>query len=123
MALLTPIGASVLGTDYILGAFLGATVISLNFAALILLGKYFFTDPKRKAIPVLLLIAHIFITPGSLFFLIRYMDINTIAIIIGVLASATISPLAMAVIGLAHAGSLRRLSLAHERPGVEEEGR
>ena len=115
-------GALPLGVDYAISGFLGAVIVSLNFAVLIALGKYFFKNPKKQILPVFLLVAHVFIVPGTLYILIRFMDINTIALLLGALVSAAVSPLAMAVIGLMHANNNDRFSLAAVRSGNDGEG-
>ena len=114
-------GAFIFGANFALSAFLGAAAVSINFAVLIALGKFFFKRPRRRIIPVVLLIAHIFITPGISFIFARYLDVNTIALLSGVLISTTISPTVMAIIGLLHANNENRFSLAAVSGGATEE--
>jgi len=112
VTLLVTVGAFVFGVDTALSVFLGAAAVSINFAVLIALGQFFFKRPGRRIIPMILLTAHIFITPGLAFVFARYLDVNTIALLSGVLMSATISPMAMAIIGLVHAKNDYRFSFA-----------
>ena len=120
VTLFIPMGAVVFGADVALSVFLGAVAVSINFAALIALGRFFFKRPRRRLIPVLLLIGHIFITPGLAFVFARYAGVNTIALLSGVLISATISPMAMAVIGLFNAKSEDGLLFAVDNRKPEE---
>ncbi|MCP4229100.1 MAG: hypothetical protein GY771_02995 [bacterium] len=105
-------GGFAFGVDGAFSAFVGAFVVSLNFAVLAALGRYIFRHPKRRVRTALLLIAHVFIAPALLASAIYFAPLQPIIVLIAALLSATISPMSLAILGLLYTSRGNTLAMS-----------